>query len=275
MKKSKRALIAKDTLAILKKGHYQNQYGENCSIAKAQKQAEQQTKLYTPSELQTLIVQSLPSPCFPQTTFMVNGLSSLDAVRAMYPSDVHLFCLNFASARNPGGGFLKGSQAQEESIARASGLYPCQLKAEQYYLANRQHPSCLYTDHMIYSPYVPIIKDETGALMDQWITASILTAPAVNAGVVQRQEPQHIDQIESVMKRRIDMVLAIAQKHQHTRLILGAWGCGVFQNDPAIVAKLFGTLLKGKYWGQFAQVVFAIYAKDQRFITPFKEEYLN
>ena len=65
-----------------------------------------------------------------ETEFEVNRYTTLDSVRKEYDKDQNLICLNFASARNPGGGFLNGSQAQEESIARATGLYPCQLKAE-------------------------------------------------------------------------------------------------------------------------------------------------
>src|SRR5262249_18471136 len=45
--------------------------------------------------------------------------------------------LNFASAKNPGGGWLGGARAQEESIARASGLVPCLESQPQYYAANR------------------------------------------------------------------------------------------------------------------------------------------
>lgn len=273
MKRSTRALIAKDTLAILEKGSYQNNLNKLVHLSKVQKAAQQQTVLYEPQQLLDLIKEPISPSKDKKTTFVVNSLSTLDSVREQYLTDSNLVCLNFASAKNPGGGFLNGSQAQEESIARATGLYPCQLKAEKYYKENRTFSSCLYTDHIIYSPKVPIIKDEQGNLLDALVFSSIITAPAVNAGAVQRNEPQNVKKINLFMQRRMDMVLAICQQKQYETLILGAWGCGVFQNAPAIIANLFKELLFGKYENQFKRVVFSIYAKEERFIQPFKAEF--
>ncbi len=274
MKRSYRREIARDTLKILEQGYYINSKGEEVSIALDQERAENQTRLYTPDKLIHLIKkQPIQTDELFDTVYEVNPLTTLDAVRAEIEQDEHMVCLNFASARNAGGGFLNGSQAQEESIARASGLYNCQLKAEHYYKENRQITTCLYTDHIIYSPNVPIFKTEDGKLMDQAINCSIITAPAVNAGAVSRNEPQNIAQIEPRMARRIEMVLAICSHQKHQTLVLGAWGCGVFRNDPEVVAQMFYDQLTGKYKGQFKRVIFAIYAKDQRFISPFQDKF--
>jgi uncharacterized protein (TIGR02452 family) len=209
-KKTTRKQIAEDTLKTLEQGTYTNPLGEVIDLSQQQQSAVEQTKLYTPEALDALINQPISSTPDFTTTFEVNRLTTLDAVRQEAAHDEHVLCLNFASARNPGGGFLKGSQAQEESIARASGLYPCQLKAEAYYQTNRAVRSCFYTDHMIYSPAVPIFKLEDGTLMEQPVYAGIITAPAVNTGVVKHREPERMDQIIPAMHRRIDMVLAIA-----------------------------------------------------------------
>lgn len=270
MKKSKRAVIAKDTIKILKEGHYLNHLGQEVKFSDLQKRAEEGTKLYTPTELNALITKRSIQSITHQTKFVVNNLTTLDAVRAVVPNGNQLVYLNFASARNPGGGFLTGSQAQEESIARATGLYPCLLKGGTYYKVNRTTTTCLYTDHIIYAPQVPIIKDEEGELLENVVTASVITTPAVNAGAVLRNESQEqIDQIEYRMKQRMEMVLAICSELGYETLVLGAWGCGVFRNDPAVIARLFHELLIGKYKGQFKEVIFAIYAKDKRFIEPF------
>jgi len=273
MKRSTRAVIAKDTLSILKKGSYQNNLNKTIFFSNAQKSAEQHTILYEPQQLFDLIQEPLPNPQKKETEFLVNSLSTLDSVREQYCIDSDLVCLNFASAKNPGGGFLNGSQAQEESLARATGLYPCLLKAENYYKENRKFSSCLYTDHIIYSPNVPIIKDEQGALLDDLAFSAIITAPAVNAGAVRQNESQNTPKINRIMQRRMDMVLAICKQKQHKTLILGAWGCGVFQNDPAVIALLFKELLLGKYKNQFKQVIFSVYAKQERFIKPFYAEF--
>ena len=109
-----------------------------------------------------------------------------------------VLCLNFASAKNPGGGFLNGSQAQEESLARATGLYPCISQMTQLYEKNRYYGSCLYLNDMIYSPQVPVIRDDNDELLNKIFLISILTAPAVNAGAVRKNaKKQEINKIET------------------------------------------------------------------------------
>jgi uncharacterized protein (TIGR02452 family) len=185
--------------------------------------------------------------------------------------------LNFASAKNPGGGFLTGSQAQEESLARCSSLFRCIEPMREMYETNRRS-SCLYTDHMIYSPDVPVFRrDVDDTLLEEPYVVSIITAPAVNAGAVLRNERVRVPQIEPVMRARSAKVLAIAARHGHRRLILGAWGCGVFQNSPDDVARWFAEHLRGDgaFASAFDRVVFAILdtTPDRRTIGSFEREF--
>lgn len=145
-------------------------------------------------------------------------------------------CLNFASAKNPGGGFLGGSQAPEASLARSSGLYACISPMEGYDAANRSCGTPLYTDHMTYSPGVPVFRDDAGRLLDEPYLVSFITAPAVNAGAVSKNRPAEVPQILPVMRRRAEYTLKVALDNGEKHLVLGAWGCGVFRNDPAGVA---------------------------------------
>ncbi|MDB4728356.1 TIGR02452 family protein [Saprospiraceae bacterium] len=275
MSKSTRSETAKETLRIIEQGYYENKNQKRISIAKLQAFAVEKTTLYRPEELNLLIRElNIDVPILSSTKYEVTGETTLNAVRRLtLEGEKNILCLNFASAKNPGGGFLGGAQAQEESITRSSGLYPTLLLAPDYYETNRKNRSCLYTDHMIYSPKVPIFKLEDGTNMDDVITCSVITAPAVNTGVVKRNEPQNILNIESYMRRRIEMVLALSLKHGYDSLVLGAWGCGVFQNDPREIALWFEDILKGKYRDQFKRVVFAVYARNERFIRPFRERF--
>ncbi len=99
-------------------------------------------------------------------------------------------CLNFASAKNPGGGFRGGAEAQEESLARSSGLYRCLLEAPGFYAFHRSQRDLLYCDHMIFSPAVPVFRDEHGALLAQPYPVSFVTAAAPNAGALGLGHPR-------------------------------------------------------------------------------------
>jgi uncharacterized protein (TIGR02452 family) len=170
----------------------------------------------------------------------------------------HLGCLNFASAKRPGGGFLGGAQAQEESLARASGLYPCLQTHPEYYQRNKEFHSPLYLDIILYSPLVPFFRDDNGGWFDAPLLASVITAAAPNASALREQKKFDAEDVAEVLRHRSDFVLAIAAHHQIDCLVLGAWGAGVFGNDPALVAKIFADLLRGPYAGAFGEVVFAV-----------------
>lgn len=118
----------------------------------------------------------------------------------------------------------------------------------------------LYTDHMIYSPAVPFFRDDRLHLLEESFELSVLTAPAPNAGEhLRRNEGDHAS-VERALEARAAMVLAAARHHAHRILVLGAWGCGVFRNDPAFVADVFARLLASpSFAGAFDRVVFAIY----------------
>jgi len=266
--------IAEDTLKILEDGYFEQANGETQSIAELQKYAVENTKVYSPEESNQLILDRISSSETTSTKISVVHGTTLDITRKLIvEGNKDVLCLNFASAKNPGGGFLGGSQAQEESIARATGLYPCQMKAWTYYEINRNSTSCFYTDNMIYSPKVPILKNEEGEICPEILTTGIITAPAVNTGVVKRKEPNRVGEVKEVMKRRIAKVLAIALLNNHKSIVLGAWGCGVFQNDPVDIAQYFNEVIEADFKDEFREIVFAIYSRQEKFINAFYEEF--
>lgn len=181
----------------------------------------------------------------------------------------HIACLNFASARNPGGGFLGGAQAQEEALARASALYHCLLAAPEYYERNRGNRSAVYLDLVIFSPQVPFFRTDAGDLLKKPVLASVITAPAPNRGAVAENEPGNLPLIETALRRRAEMVLHIAQAHGVERIVLGAWGCGVFRNDAVKVASVFANLIKppGRFARVFRDVLFSVYDRVEPPLT--------
>jgi uncharacterized protein (TIGR02452 family) len=275
MNRNHRVQLAAETLEFVAQGWYQTATGERIEIASAIDKCLEGTRLYTPPELELLGAPTHKKGR--QTEFEIRNETTLSAAHRLVVEYGHAdtLVLNFASAKNPGGGFLGGSQAQEESLARSSALYASLITQETYYQANRACGTCLYTDHMILSPDVPIFRGDDDNLLTKPYPVSILTAPAVNAGAVLKQEPAQYQQIENVMANRIGKVLAIAAERGYQHLILGAWGCGVFRNDPAMIARLFAKQLReeGPFVGQFRTVVFAILdnTSERRFIGPFEQ----
>lgn len=244
--------IAQQTLAACESGRYVTAQHHIVEIAEAVRAAVVGTVMYEPGT-----TFDAPTRVRPMSTSVTNE-STVDALRRL-PG--HVGCLNFASAKNPGGGFLGGAQAQEESLARASALYPCLLTQQAHYDRNRANHSALYLDLAIYSPRVPFIRDDDGAWFARPALASVITCAAPNAGALRKNGRFVASEVEGALRRRAELVLAIAAHHGIERLVLGAWGAGVFGNDPALVADAFAVPLRGAFAGAFDEVVFAIYGR--------------
>jgi uncharacterized protein (TIGR02452 family) len=271
--RSEAASQGQEAVAILRSGSYATPQGP-VDVSGRVARAIAQVRDYPPSE-----VVALPAtPAVPRATVIhvVNGTSLASARALAAAQGDEPMVLNFASARKPGGGFLGGALAQEESLARSSALYGALEKSGMYHHHRNVVTDCIYTDWVIHSPGVPVFRDdETGALLGEPYDCAFLTAPAPNAGVVLPREPERAAEVRAVMASRITRVLAIAAQNGHSRLVLGAWGCGVFKNDPSHVAACFARELAGPFAGVFAEVVFAVldWSPERRFIRPFVEHF--
>jgi len=270
--------VAKETLTILKNGGYVTDSGTSVEFVSEQKAAVDGTRLYTPEQLQSLIAKQ--NICG-ETDLVIEVTDETTQVAAHRLVQIagcnDLLLLNYASARNPGGGFwIHDAKAQEEDLARCSGLYPCLMTQPTYYEANRKQGSLLYTDHIIYSPKVPIFRTRSRNLLENIFLASVITAPAPNAGEVLRRNPDAWPAIEEALQRRAGMVLAVARDNGHRSVLLGAWGCGVFSNDPKMVADVFYNWLNSpEFKGCFARIVFAVYdsCKDKGTLRAFEARF--
>jgi uncharacterized protein (TIGR02452 family) len=274
MKKTTRIGTAKDTLEIIEKGVYRNNMGEIVSVKNETDFAVKNTKLFRTEDFPATFELTKITD---NTKFEVTDETTLEAAKRVCKKDENAnpFVLNFASAKNPGGGFLGGAQAQEESLARSSSLYACLTTNFEMYQFNRNGTSCLYSDWMIYSPQVPVFRNDDGSLTEKPYLVSFITSPAVNAGVVKQKELNNIHLIETVNRERARKFLWIANQNQHKTLILGAWGCGVFQNEPSMIAKIFDELLKSEFANCFECVIMAIYdsTSTQRIYHAFVEQF--
>lgn len=270
---------ATQTLDILDAGYFLAPDGRRVDIQPALTRAVEGTKLYTPEQASATLQGLPPASPHPAKIEVTDETTQIAAGRLVESEGVtDLVLLNFASAMNPGGGFINGAKAQEEDLCRCSGLYPCLLAQPNYYTANRSHDSSIYTDHLIYSPNVPWFRTRSRDQPDRLFLASVITAPAPNAGAVLTRDPGAADEIEAALRRRAGFVLGIAADNGHRTVLLGAWGCGVFRNDPALVADAFGKWLESPiYAGVFDRVVFSIYDRGgtQPTLTAFRRRFTD
>lgn len=260
--------IADGTLAAIDRGKYRAPDDSVVAIRALVDACVRDTRCYTPEELagiyQQVVAQS-SSPSVPVVQITVSGQTALASCADLSTAGYgRVAVLNFASARNPGGGFLRGARAQEETLARSSALYLSLRECPDFYSFHRAQQTCLYSDRMIYSPACPVLRGDSGNWLARPYLVDFITSPAPNAGAILRNEPGNRERIVPTLRERAGKVLALAAHHQCDALVLGAWGCGVFQNDPATVAAIFADYLRegGVFHGRFRRVQFAVYDRS-------------
>jgi len=268
--REQRINAAQQTLEAFESGFYMSD-GQKVDVAEFHRNSMNHITLYTPESAAAIEIDGVSGiyePAYKLTPWpVVSALSELEDRDG-------IGILNFASAKNPGGGFLNGAEAQEESLAMCSNLYLTQIKKQEYYKANRACNSMLYTDYMIYSKDVIFIREDVNGLWDKPMTASVLTAPAVNMGQYLLKGDANLSHAETVMKDRMRKILKVFASQGDKTLVLGAYGCGVFRNDPKAVAGFFIDLLKDegleKY---FKELVFAVYdsSKGRNIYSAFEQ----
>ena len=199
---------------------------------------------------------------------------------AMEQSKAHpgkrIAVLNFASPTNPGGGVKRGSSAQEESLCRCSTLYPTIDRRwlwEKYYGPNLEAHDPVGTDASIYSPGVVICKTDDSIPVhlppEEFVTVDVITCAAPNL----RERPWNSyipgsgssvsltkEQQVEIHLKRAKHILHIAAAHGAEILILGAFGCGAFRNDPEAVAAAYRDVL-AEYGKYFDEIEFAVYCR--------------
>jgi uncharacterized protein (TIGR02452 family) len=260
MKRNSRAQIAEQTVAIVAQRSYVRADGETVHLEPHLGDCLAGTRFFDPRQLDRVGNKVLVGPAAdePASIEARNETTLAGIARLLADGAGPVAALNFASAKNPGGGFLGGAQAQEESLARNSALYASLQQAPEYYRRHRAGDSALYSDAMILSPGCPVFRDDDGRLLDEPLLATFITSAAPNAGAVARNSPDELSRIPDVFRRRAELVLALAADHGHPALVLGAWGCGVFRNDPELVAGVFAELLAAGWTRRFRRIVFSV-----------------
>ena len=178
--------------------------------------------------------------------------------------------LNFANAISPGGGVVNGAIAQEECICRCSSLYVnliqenliedfYKIHEQEYRKGNLPYGS---NDDCIYTPNVAVFKSDEEfpklLLEEEWMYVDVITCAApclIGCSILE-------DKLRKIHRNRIRRILNIAKSEGEEVLILGAFGCGAFQNPVEIVAEEMVRAVKD-YQNYFETVEFAVYCSER------------
>lgn len=169
--------------------------------------------------------------------------------------------LNFANPVEPGGGVFRGAMAQEECLCRCSTLYNVLAQPyfqKHYYGYHAQKYDNFYTDRILYTPGITVFKsdDPVPQVLNRPFQVDVITCAAPYLANGRTKTGQ---ELLAIYKARIRNILEVAMGQDVDVLILGAFGCGAFRNNPYLMAQAFAELLVGEgYAKYFAMVRFAI-----------------
>lgn len=189
----------------------------------------------------------------------------------------HVAVHNFASATNPGGGVVNGAGAQEECLCRCSNLYFCLNTPDMwgmFYTPHRAAHDPIHNDDIIYTPDIVVFKTDTDRpeLMerDDWYIVDVITCAApnlretpsnrYNSGDGTRAVTPSNRELQVIHEKRLRRILDSAVINHADTVILGAFGCGAFCNEPQVVATAAANVVRD-YMYAFKNIEFAVYCR--------------
>ncbi len=241
-----------ETQAIAARGWYTNMHGVQVDIRAARDGATQGRVSYRPG-----VAPAVGSPRHAHVYTFVYNQTTIAVAEARVAQGYRVAILNLASAVSPGGGWLNGSQAQEESLARASTLVHS-LRDDEFYFDTSHHRNPFYNDTVIVSPAVPFFRHHEGQFIDTPWHADVITSAAVHAKAVHRYMPERSHEIALHMQYRTQKVFQVATTLDADILILGAWGCGAFHNNPNDIAQIMRDMMDVVDMRRFVAIDFAV-----------------
>lgn len=289
-----RKRIAKKTLQIITYGPNMGKYTvrrrngsiEYVNIGKQISNSYKHTETIPPNRYDDY--QYKPSPHIhhhgKMCKFEVLPTATFGAAKTLVQKDHLRTCvLNYASATKPGGGFLNGRQAQEESLSRQSALYVTIMNSDMYKYNRKIKDDDFYNDFMIYSSRVPVFRSSYRERLfgkREVFEASVITSAAPNLhninkkGAFLKALSLWWNQYETRLKNRCRKILLLAIEKGNEAIVLGAYGCGVFENSPEKISKIYKELLVDEGLGKyFVKVVFAIIDKKSNNYKAFYREF--
>ena len=159
------------------------------------------------------------------------------ALRLKQTQGLNPVVLNFADAKVPGGCVEEGVVTQEEDLFRRTTYFQT--------LTKKFYP--LSGHDLVYSPTVLVFRKsqkEQFALMEHPVSLAMIAIPALQGPEKEAGRMTNSYEIQ-MTKDKMEMMFQTAILHGHDALVLGAWGCGAFHNNPPEhIAELFCKVIK-------------------------------
>ncbi|MGN1165021.1 MAG: TIGR02452 family protein [Lachnospiraceae bacterium] len=262
--------MLQETLEIMKKGYYVIN-GQKIILKMSEKQRKE-AHVLLPDDIHKINNwEGSGKACSNNRNFYsCENSDSFALARKLYHNTENsvsdILVLNFANPVHPGGEVRRGARAQEEELCRNSSLLMSleSSSAKKYYDYNKSLHTYLGSDAMILSPYVEIIRDEAGKLLERPVVVAVLSCAAPNVNTPYGKYNMTEKQYRNMIYHRIEGILKCAAYSGYENLVLGAFGCGACGNDASVISDLFYRALKNfKYNGMtekdyFRTVSFAV-----------------
>ena len=252
MERDVAAATGHDTLHITAQGWYTNEKGQTVDIHTQRDAAKSNTVSYHPGH-----TPPAGAPRHTNIHTYMHNQTTLTVAEARVNQGYRVAILNFASATSPGGGWLAGARAQEESLARSSTLVHA-IRDDAMYQDRTHWTNPFYDDTVIVTPDVPFFRHHNGQFLDSPWLGDVITSAAVHAGAVGSHMPSRLGDIAATMRQRTEKVFRVATTLDADILILGAWGCGAFGNDPDEIARIMYDTMQIVDMRRFEAIDFAV-----------------
>jgi len=281
MRRKKNIEVLEDTLSTLGKGSYEKDGQER----KLQFTPDQMRRIqvFLPDEIDELRSRTGASEYNGQQakntscTFGCENIDALVLAQRKYlelkekgEASHRVLVLNLASSTHPGGQTRKGASAQEEDLCRRTSLLLSleSENAKKYYDYNNARKTRMGSDGVMISPSVEVLKDASAEMLQEPFPISVMScaAPMIRMGLEGMSQQEY----ETMLYNRIQGMLLVAASQGYRHLILGAFGCGVFGNDAAVVSDSFyRAITKFSYAGKgsdqlFESIDFAVLCRPEK-----------
>jgi uncharacterized protein (TIGR02452 family) len=246
------AATGRDTQYITEQGWYTNPQGQKVDIRALRDAATHGTVTYGPGT-----TPPVGEPRHTHVHTFMHNQTTLAVAEERVAQGYRVAILNFASATSPGGGWLDGARAQEESLARSSTLVHA-LRDDDMYQNETHLRNPFYDDTVIVTLDVPFFRHHNGQFLDSPWQGDVITSAAVMAKAVHTYMPERVGEIGATMRQRTQKVFQVATTLDADILILGAWGCGAFGNDPEVIAQIMHEMMDIVDLRRFVAIDFAV-----------------